>query len=114
MEQRFWIFQGFTFYGSANSHSAENQGGIWNDGESAIMNVIQGQCKPEPRRHHRVCGSAPFMYTASMGGLTGMAEYGAPVRNEMTLYPNPAESEIRIKYELPAGAKSGALRVFDL
>ncbi len=105
---------GFTFYGGAISNNAENQGGMWNDAESAVMNVIQGQYSTDPRRYYRVCGSVPSKFRVSMGDLTGIAPYDGPVREGMKLFPNPAESEIRINYELPAGAKSGVLRVFDL
>ncbi len=105
---------GCTFSGASNSPTAGSGGGLYNDGNSAVMFVLEGIHYFHPSRYYRLCGAAPAMYSASQGGITGVESIEEGAKTGMMLFPNPTATSIRIKYELPAGATNGILRVFDL
>lgn len=106
---------GFSFVEESSESTAGYTRNIQDTPDGAILTLTNGLYNHiDPRRYYRLCGHLPRPRLGS-GTITGIGEQPDGYEYQgVTLYPNPASSEIRIDYELPENFTSAELRVFDM
>ena len=56
----------------------------------------------------------PCVSCSTTGTVTGIGESGGGTYEEPLFYPNPASTELKLKYQLPEGTGSAVIEIRDI
>ncbi|MCC6371931.1 MAG: hypothetical protein IT236_13085 [Bacteroidia bacterium] len=99
---------------TANSNGTLNDQFIVFDGVKTVMRLAVGYPNPVGYEYYNLPGSLPCIVCTN-GTVTSMAkpDKGTVNSSDPIFYPNPASTQLKLKYELPKNYKSAVIEVRD-
>ena len=114
--QMFFLDSAYFDSGNLNGNSVLNQVSIFNNGTGAKMKLGRFSTFPGSISKWTVYslpGTIPCIQCSATGTTVGRPEYQNN-NSEPVFYPNPANDQLKLKYELPKDYKTAYVKVQDM